>query len=68
MYILYSLCLIGLGVVVEIYTYQFVKIFGHLSWAERYLGSGGSYLAWRLIGILFILGGIYWIGHPDIFG
>lgn len=32
-----------------------VDNFGHLSWAEQHLGSGGSYTAWRLLGLAVII-------------
>ncbi|MEI6478181.1 MAG: hypothetical protein WCO52_04305 [bacterium] len=48
------------GVIIEIYCFRIVKIFGHLGWAERRLGPGGTYTAWRLIGIAAILAG-YWV-------
>lgn len=41
--------------------------FGQFSWAERYLGAGGSYSAWKLFGILvIILGFLYAVGQLDL--
>ena len=52
----YFLLGMALGLVIVIYTTTIVKIFGHLDWAERYLGGGGTYLAWKLIGLACIVG------------
>lgn len=44
-----------------------VRTFGHASWAEKYLGSGGSYTAWKIAGILIIIFGfLYGIGQFDL--
>ncbi|MGI6103237.1 MAG: hypothetical protein ACOYBJ_01260 [Patescibacteria group bacterium] len=41
--------------------------FGQFNWAERYLGTGGSYSAWKLFGILAIVFGfLYAVGQFDI--
>ena len=48
---------VSLGSIAIIYTSQIVRTFGHLDWAERYLGAGGTYAAWKLIGVACILGG-----------
>jgi len=37
------------------YRLQMVEFFGKASWAERYLGSGGSYTMWILIGIIMVV-------------
>jgi hypothetical protein len=47
--------MIILGMVMEIYTFQIVRLFGHMSWAEEKLGQGGSFTAWRLFGLAAIL-------------
>jgi hypothetical protein len=43
----------GFGMI--IYAYPIVRTFGHMDWAEKYLGAAGSYTAWKLIGFAFIL-------------
>jgi hypothetical protein len=48
--------LLMVGIAGVIYPFQIVKTFGHMGWAEDKLGSGGSYMAWRLIGVLCIIG------------
>jgi len=47
-----------------------VRLFGHNDLAERYLGSGGSYTMWKLLGVLFIiLGALFLVGTLDpVFG
>jgi hypothetical protein len=47
----------GMGAVV--YPFQIVKTFGHMRWAEEKIGSGGTYTAWRLIGIGMIIASYY---------
>jgi hypothetical protein len=33
--------------------------FGHVDWAEHYLGTyGGTRLMWKIIGVLFIVGAL----------
>lgn len=48
-----------IGIVCLIYNMQIVKIFGRMGWAERYLGPAGTYLAWKLIGLVFIVAGFW---------
>ena len=55
--------LVGLiGVPVGYYMLRYkdriVINFGKMDWAERYLGAGGTYNAWVLIGILVIVGSV----------
>jgi len=56
MRILIFLALLIFGLGVEIYAFRIVSTFGHMDWAEQYLGPGGSYSAWRLVGIIAIIG------------
>jgi hypothetical protein len=43
-----------------------VRVIGHNAWAEKYLGAGGTYLMWKLLGILvIILGFLYLLGDLD---
>lgn len=37
------------------YNFQLTKLFGHNSLAERYLGDGGTYNMWKLLGIALII-------------
>lgn len=59
--ILILILLILCGSVFTIKAFDIVRIFGHMDWAEKYLGPAGSYLAWRIIGVLLIVGAIYGI-------
>lgn len=44
-----------------------VRNFGTMDWAEKHLGPGGTYSAWKLIGILVIIFGfLYAIGQFDL--
>lgn len=43
-----------------------VREIGHNATAEKYLGGGGSYLMWSLIGLfIIILGFLYLLGDLD---
>lgn len=40
-----------------------VQNFGYLDWAEKLLGNGGTYTAWKIIGVLIIIVGfLYALG------
>lgn len=44
-----------------------VQNFGYMDWAEKYMGSGGTYSAWKLIGFLVIVWGfLYAVGTFSI--
>lgn len=51
-------CFSGLaGVLFVVKTDYFVRLFGHNELAEHYLGRGGSYWFWKLLGIALIIAG-----------
>ena len=59
---------LAMGYGVLKYTYPIVKMFGHNDLAEKYLGQGGTYTMWKLLGIIFIsVGFLYLIGAIDLF-
>lgn len=63
--ILFILALV-IGLYFLIKSEYIVRVIGHNEYAERYLGSGGTYLMWKIIGIiLIILGFLYLIGDLD---
>jgi hypothetical protein len=43
-----------LGVALVKYSYQITQVFGHNSLAERYIGEGGTYTMWKLLGLVVI--------------
>jgi hypothetical protein len=49
------------GVLMMRYNYQLTQLFGYNSLAERYLGSGGTYTMWKLLGVLAILLAIWYV-------
>lgn len=60
--------LIGIagGVVAVVYARKLVESFGTMASAERYLGSGGTYTAIRLIGVFVaLLSFLYMVGLLD---
>jgi hypothetical protein len=54
---------LGFGVALIKYNYQITHLFGHNSLAEQYLGSGGTYTMWRLLGIVVILVTLWYVFH-----
>ena len=61
--ILLFLVLGAAGIYFIVRSEPMVRMFGHNDLAERYLGSGGSYTFWKLLGILFIiLGALFLVG------
>ena len=55
----WSLLAIVAGFFIVKYSNIIVQSFGYVNWAEKNLGtSGGTRLMWKIIGILFIAGGI----------
>lgn len=50
MFIVAGLVCLLLGMIASLYPFPIVRFFGHMDWAERRFGPGGSYTAWRLIG------------------
>lgn len=55
--IIFIACL-ALGIFFLTKTERIVFFVGHSSWAEKYLGSGGSYTLWKIIAIFTILFGV----------
>lgn len=51
-----------------VYGFRIVNLFGHQEWAERRFGPGGTYVMWRLVAILLILGGIVLLRYSDALG
>lgn len=37
------------------YNFQLTRLFGYNQYAERFLGSGGTYSMWKLLGVVVIL-------------
>ena len=53
------------GVLIIIYREKIVRMFGKNSMAEQYLGVGGTYTMWILVGLAVILGALIWlVGFP----
>lgn len=54
---------IPLGILIIIYRYQLKQFTGNIAWAEQYLGSGGTYNLFVIIGIAVgILSLMYGLG------
>ena len=58
---------IALGVTALRYNYQLVNMTGRQDWIESKLGSGSTYLAYKLFSLVIIIGGILYftgLGTP----
>jgi hypothetical protein len=65
-HIILGLLAIGLGVVSLKYNYQLVGITGNVDFAERYIGAGGTYAFYKILSVIFVLGGfLYTTGLGD---
>lgn len=42
------------------YSFQLTKLFGRNSLAEKYLGDGGTYTMWKLIGLVLIAAAVWY--------
>jgi hypothetical protein len=63
--LIFIVCL-ALGIFFLVKTERIVFVVGHNSWAERYLGAGGSYTMWKIIAILvFLFGAMFLWGKFD---
>ena len=52
---------LGGGTALIKYSYQLTQIFGFNSLAEQYLGNGGTYTMWKLLGLIAIASTIWWV-------
>ena len=53
-----GLVLAGFGVLPVVKTQWFVENFGSIEWAEQNLGSGGTWLFYKLLGVLLCIIGL----------
>jgi hypothetical protein len=53
-----SIILVILGVFFLIKTEPIVRTVGHNSLTEKYLGQGGTYTFWKILGAIFIILGV----------
>ena len=51
----YGIILVATAIAIIKYAYQIGRFTGSLDWAERILGTGGTYLAIKLIGVIIII-------------
>lgn len=49
------------GFLMLTHSYPLTQLFGHNSLAERYLGNGGTYTMWKLLGIIVLLGSLFYV-------
>ena len=45
--------MIGFGLIK--YSFPITNFFGHIPWAERYLGGGGTYTLYKIVGVIVII-------------
>jgi hypothetical protein len=68
MHILIFLAILVGGIALFQYGFQIVKAFGTMPWAERAFGAGGSYTAWKIIGVVVIVGSIVFLRYGSLWG
>lgn len=51
---------IGVGTALIKYSYPITQMIGHNELAEKYLGDGGTYTMWKLLGLLVIIGSVWY--------
>ena len=67
MQFIYGIIGMGLAYVIVKYREDIVEMTGRFSWAEKYLGRGGTYNAYILFGIIiFIISFLFFIGEEDL--
>jgi hypothetical protein len=55
----------GIGIIR--YAEPIVRSVGHMEWAERTFGAGGSYTVWKLAGVfVIIVGFLYAVGKFNL--
>ncbi len=59
--ILVFLVAFAIGLAIMKYNEPIVRTFGKSSFAEKYLGMGGTYSMWKLIGLAIILVGFAYL-------
>ena len=67
MHFIYGLLGMGLAYLIVKYREQIVEMTGKFSWAEKYLGRGGTYNAYVLLGIIiFCISFLFFIGEEAL--
>jgi len=67
--ILITLLMIGLATAILKFTEPIVNMFGRNDLAERYLGVGGTYNMWKIVGVLIVLASFFVLsGDIRLFG
>lgn len=51
------------GIIILRYHFQLTQLFGHNEYAERYIGSGGTYLMWKILGVVVIVAAFWWVAR-----
>jgi len=65
---LVAILLVAFGFYVTIHSFAMVRLVGRMDYAEKYLGVGGSYTMWKIIGIGCIIAAFYVVKDPSLFG
>ncbi len=59
--VLVFIACVGLAIIILKFTEPIVRMFGKMSWAEQYLGMGGTYTAWKLMAVVIIVGSLIYL-------
>lgn len=49
------------GVLMMRYNFELTRMVGHNYYAERYLGDGGTYTMWKLLGLITVVGSFWYV-------
>lgn len=67
--IIYFVLLVAAGLAMMIYREKIARVIGKNDLAERYLGAGGTYTMWSIlgmitifVGLLILMGKLSWLG------
>ena len=66
-HLFYGIIAVAIGTLLLKYNYQLVGFTGRQDWIEDHLGSGTTYLAYKLFAIVIVLGGVAYatgLGDP----
>lgn len=50
-----------LGILMMRYNFEITRMIGHNYYAERYLGDGGTYSMWKILGGLTTVVCLFWL-------
>ena len=59
--IFYFILVVSVGLALIVYTEPIKRFTGSIGFAEHYLGSGGTYSFYKLLGVLILIIAVLWV-------